>query len=99
MKLVLTEYARRRLLLHFLFLAEAFSEDHAERVLTKVDEALQYLMGHPGAGQFEDQLIGFEPRHRRWVVDHYKIVYQLFEDHIVVTDIFDSRQDSKKVKG
>jgi plasmid stabilization system protein ParE len=99
MKLVITEHARRSLLVHFVFLAESSSIDHAERVIQKVDEAMNYLAGHPGAGQFEDQLVEFEPRHGRWVVDHYKIIYQVFEDQLVITDIFDSRQDPRKMKG
>ena len=99
MRLVITEHARRSLLIHFVFLAETLSIDHAERIVLKIDEALNYLADHPGVGQFEDQLVGFEPRHRRWVVDNYKIIYQVFDDQLLITDIFDSRQDPKKMRG
>ncbi len=37
--------------------------------------------------------------HRRWVVGHYKLIYLVLEDQLVITDFFDTRQDPKKMKG
>lgn len=58
-----------------------------------------YLRHHPGAGQFEPELEDLGEGHRRWVAGNYKIVYLIHGYVIRVTDIFDARQDPRKMRG
>ncbi|MEL6538970.1 MAG: hypothetical protein AAFQ98_26375 [Bacteroidota bacterium] len=46
----------------------------------------------------EPSLSEFGKQHRRIIVRHVKIVYLIMEDHIRVTDFFDSRQRPDKLK-
>lgn len=77
----------------------AYDENYAQRTLDLIDAGILFLSENPGAGQFETELDHLGYGHRRWVVGHYKLVYLLKEDYLVITDIFDSRQDPGKMKG
>jgi len=37
--------------------------------------------------------------HRRIIEGHFKIVYKIERDIIYITDFFDTRQDTGKIKG
>jgi len=58
------------------------------------------LAERPKVGQMEPTLETMEMGHRRIIIGHFKIIYRIDEvlDAIFVTDIFDSRQNPKKVR-
>jgi len=82
-----------------------YSEEWSDVALAKVDSELKaqlrYLANHPKTGAFEDLVTigkdGF--RYRRVIVWHLKVVYKIVGNEIHVTDIFDTRQDPRKMKG
>lgn len=84
---------------HWDFLIEAYDEDHAQRTLDLIDDGITFMSKHPGAGQYETELDHLGRGHRHWVVGYYKLVYLIFEDYLVMTKIFDTRQDRAKMKG
>lgn len=98
MKVVVTTAARRRLKILLQFYLYAHGEAYASRVLNAVQEAIHWLGEHPGAGAPE-AWIDSGRTHRRWVVGHIKLVYLVKGKILRITDIFDSRQDPRKMIG
>jgi len=66
-----------------------------DQILDKADEILTNIY----LGQKEDYLEHLQLSHRRVIVGNYKIIYNVKEDYILTTDIFDTRQDPTKMKG
>ena len=66
-----------------------------DKILAKADKLLE----NPYLGQQEEYLEHIGQSHRRVIEGYYKIIYKLEGETIVITDIFDSRQDPSKMKG
>ena len=66
-----------------------------DRILAKADK----LVENPYIGQQEEYLEHMGQSPRRIIEGSYKIIYRVEGEMIVVTDIFDSRQDPEKMKG
>ena len=75
------------------------SNETRERIADRVFDAIDRLRDHPGSGQYEPWLDILQMKHRRLVVGKFKIVYRISNELIIVTDIFDARQDPKRMKG
>ncbi len=56
------------------------------------------LKNLPNIGQEEEQLKSLNLGHRYLVEGNYKIVYRLVDQIVLVTDVFDTRQDPEKMK-
>lgn len=56
------------------------------------------LKDFPEMGPIEDNLKHLNLQHRYLVQGNYKIIYRIKGKVIYVTDIFDTRQDPKKMK-
>ena len=67
----------------------------SDKILDKADN----LLPNPYIAQVEEKLAHLGLSHRRIVVDNYKVVYTIKEDHILIADIFDVHQDPSKMKG
>lgn len=65
-----------------------------DNILARADE----LLGNPYMGQYEEYLEHLGQSHRRIIEGHYKIIYKIKGEMIIITDIFDSRQDPSKMK-
>ena len=57
------------------------------------------LAVHPQIGQKEEYLEHLGKSHRRLIEGHFKIIYRIEDDMVYITDFFDIRQDSMKMKG
>jgi toxin ParE1/3/4 len=99
MKVVVSAPARAALMSHWRFMLEAYDEAYAQRTLDLINAGIRFIADSPGAGQYETALDHMGQGHRRWVVGHYKLIYLVLEDQLVITDFFDTRQDPKKMKG
>ena len=101
MKVIYSENALEQLqntldfLVHTLEIPPHKAIQIRDQILDRADAILANIY----IGQKEDYLEHLELSHRRIVVSHYKIIYNIKEDHILITDIFDARQDPKKMKG
>ena len=74
--------------------------------LEKIDSLIDVLFNradslgqNPNLGQYEDYLEHLHQGHRRLVEGHFKIIYKVEPEHIIVTDFFDTRQDPEEMKG
>lgn len=75
------------------------SKEVRERIAHRIFDAIEGLADHPRSGQAEPWLDMLNMGHRRLVVGKFKIVYRIEGHQIIVSDIFDARQDPRKMKG
>lgn len=66
-----------------------------KRILNKAEK----LKTNPFIGQKEDFLNHLNQGHRRVIIGPYKVIYLLNSKDVIITDIFDCRQDPLKMKG
>jgi plasmid stabilization system protein ParE len=98
MKLVVTEHAWSSLANLTDYWSTFRAADRIDEQVDALWSQVDWLLQHPMAGQFEDQLHDLGLGHRRWVFGELKIVYRIAEDELIVTDFFDSRQDPRRMK-
>jgi toxin ParE1/3/4 len=55
------------------------------------------LKEHPNLGAIEDNLAELGLGHRFLVERNYKIIYRLEGQFVLITDVFDTRQDPRKL--
>jgi plasmid stabilization system protein ParE len=55
------------------------------------------LKGHPNLGVVEEQLAELGLGHRFLVEGNYKIIYRTEGQYVLITDVFDTRQDPDKI--
>lgn len=58
----------------------------------------EILQTHADVGQEEETLKSLKEGHRYLIKGNYKIIYKLQGSTVYITDVFDSRQDPKKLK-
>ena len=100
MKLIYTEQAYLSLEEMLLFLkAQGFNQSQLKALSARIFSKANQLLQVPYSGQKEDYLEHLKLEYRRLVEGHCKIIYRVENQHIFIIDIFDSRQDPKKMKG
>ena len=92
-----TEQAIERLEEILSFLRLSMPEEAVLQVGKKLLDKAESLKQYPYKGQQEELLQSIGIGHRRPVVDHYKIIYRVTATSIYITDIFDTRQDPRKM--
>jgi len=98
-RVVITKTALSNLEHGLIFMREKHSEKLCLEVGEEVIRSTNNLIKNPKIGQTEQSLLGMKLGHRRILVGHFKIIYRLVKDQdiILITDIFDSRQDPNKI--
>ena len=101
MRLVFTEQAQQSMNNSFLFLLEeqGVPSQKIDEFRDNLKLAIKQLLKNPYLGQRETRLQYLNKDHRRLIEGYFKIIYFIKDDSIYITDIFDSRQDPKKMKG
>ena len=98
MKLVYTEQALDSLQEILDFIGPHVSHEKMLATRDQIWDAADTLLLNPFKGQKEPFLEHLKLSHRRLVESHFKIIYRIEGEYIFITDIFDSRQDSDKMK-
>ena len=98
MRIIWTRFAVTSLHDVFVYYAEAASPSVAKKIRARLVSEVKKLAKFPLAGQIEDSLLPLKQQHRYLLKGHYKIIYRIAEGEIVITDIFDTRQNPKKIK-
>ena len=80
------------------FIAQKSIQRAIKTVEAILDQADQ-LITHPYSGQKEEGLQHLSDNYRYLVKDHYKTIYQVLEQRVVIIQVFDTRQDPSKMKG
>ncbi len=97
MKIVWSDFASANLKDVFSYHKEAAGENIARNLRNKIFETTKQLENHPLSGQVEASLMHLGEGHRYLVSGNYKIVYRIIEDVVLITDLFDTRQDPIKI--
>ncbi len=101
MKVVVSPEAEERLMSSLELYATYMSDASVKRRRQRVMDGLRFLALHPRSGSYAEEIRPGEDglRYRKWVVDHFKIIYKIVGEEIRVSDNFDGRQDPRKMKG
>ena len=99
MELRITDYAIAHLVESVELTLSGASIEKREEVIEQVLEETRRLIQWPHAGQVEVWLAGREHEYRRLVAGNFKIIYRIEGEVIQVTDIFDARQDPRRMRG
>jgi len=51
----------------------------------------------PNQGQIKYNLEKLEQNHRYLVCGNYKLIYRIFENQVIINDVFDTKQDPEKM--
>lgn len=95
----LTANSRRRLLHIRDYHTQHGNAEKGNRVARTILKEAQRLEKHPELGQVEANLESEGKGHRYLLVKQlYKIIYLIAWPFIIITDIFDTRQDPNKMK-
>jgi plasmid stabilization system protein ParE len=97
MKVIWTEFAVDSLYDIYKYYKEAASKNVAQRIKSRIFSATRQLKRHPESGQLEPNLEQLGEDHRYLVEGNYKIIYRKVSEGVLITDIFDTRQDPKKM--
>ena len=74
------------------------SDKVADKIRKSVFDSTRPLIKDPLIGAIEENLTDLKQGHRYLVEGNYKIIYKVFQNNIYITDIFDCRQNPKKMK-
>lgn len=97
MKLVWTEFAIENLKIIFDYHASKASRKVAHNIRKQIFKSTKQLIQHPESGQIELYLEKFNQQHRYILSGHYKIIYKVDCEYIIINDIFDTRQNPIKM--
>jgi toxin ParE1/3/4 len=97
MKVIWTDFASNSLLDIYKFYKEAANENVAQRIKFRIFKATSRLIKHPLSGQIEPNLNILKEDHRYLIEGNYKIIYKKIKEGILITDVFDTRQDPIKI--
>lgn len=97
-QIIWTNFAISELKKIFLYYRMAANERVAEKIRSSIFESTRPLLKDPLIGAIEENLIELKQQHQYLVVGNYKIIYRVIASKIYVTDIFDCRQNPKKMK-
>lgn len=97
MKIIWSDFSSDILVGIFIYHKENAGSAIAKRIKTNIFKATKQLIKHPFSGQIEESLKHLGEEHRYLVEGNYKIVYKQVNEGILITDIFDTRQDPIKI--
>jgi len=97
MKIYWSDFAIEMLLEIYTYYKENASPLIARKIKNEIFAATNQLKKHPASGQIEFNLDKLKEGHRYLVKDNYKIIYKEVPEGLLITDIFDTRQDPIKL--
>jgi len=97
MKIIWTDFASETLKEIYKYYKEVAGENVARKIKTNIFLATKQLEKHPQSGQIEKSLEQLKGGDRFLVEKNYKIIYRKVKEGILITDVFDSRQDPVKI--
>jgi plasmid stabilization system protein ParE len=97
MRVIWSDFASTSLYDIYKYYKEAAGKNVARRIKSRIFYAARHLNRHPESGQIEPNLNQLGENHRYIVEGNYKIIYKKVIDGILITDVFDTRQDPIKM--
>ncbi len=97
MKIIWTDFAIENLKSIFEYYANKASRKVAHKIRKQILESTKQLVQNPQSGQLELHLEKLNQQYRYILSSNYKIIYKVVREYIVITDIFDTRQNPIKM--
>jgi toxin ParE1/3/4 len=97
MKIIWTDFASEILSEIYHYYKENASPVVAQKIKSEIFIATRLLKDHPSSGHIELNLEKLNEGHRYLVKGNYKIIYKKIPEGILITDVFDTRQDPVKI--
>ena len=97
MKIIWTDFASETLSEIYQYYKENAGLTIAKKIKTEIFTATRQLIQHPSSGQIELNLEKLNEGHRYLLKGNYKIIYKNIPEGMLVTDVFDTRQDPIKI--
>jgi len=97
MKVIWSDFAAISLYDIFKYYEAAASKNVAQRIKSRIFSATRQLKRYPESGQIEPSLKLLGENHRYLVEGNYKIIYRKVPEGILISDVFDTRQDPVKM--
>ncbi len=98
MKIIWSDFASETLRDIFQYHKEVAGKHIAHKLKAKIFNSTKQLIHHPNSGKIEKSLKQLGEEHRYLVCRNYKIVYKKVKEGILITDVFDTRQDPIKIQ-
>jgi len=97
MKIIWSDFSSEILIEIFQYYKEKAGYSVAQKIKSNIFQSTKQLIKHPTSGQIELTLENLGEGHRYLVEGNYKIIYKRVKEGILITDIFDTRQDPVKI--
>ncbi len=97
MEIVWTETAKNDLNNIFNFLKVKISIKKSQNIIINIIKKVEILEKMPLIGQKEPKFKGLRKDYRRIIERHYKIIYHISSDTLLINRVFDSRQNPNKL--
>lgn len=93
MKIIWSDFASETLSEIYQYYKEKASPTIAQKIKAEIFTATRQLKKHSSSGQIEINLEELNEGHRYLVKGNYKIIYKKISEGMLITDVFDTRQD------
>ena len=97
MKIIWSDFASEMLIEIYRYYKVKASIAIAKKIRIEIFTATQQLKKHPVSGPIELNLEKINEGHRYLVKGNYKIIYKEVAEGVLITDVFDTRQDPLKI--
>ena len=97
MKIIWTDFAIENLKDIFDFYLENANKKVAHKIRKRILNSTNQLKINPALGPIEIYLESLNKNHRYLVIDNYKVIYRVFENQVIINDVFDTRQNPVKM--
>lgn len=98
MKVVWTDFAIKNLQDFFDYYAFKVNKKLAHKIRKQILKSSRQLIKNPNSCPIEPNLKILNKNHRYLVCGHYKLIYRVVDDEIIINDIFDTRQNPAKIR-
>ncbi|MFO7701717.1 MAG: type II toxin-antitoxin system RelE/ParE family toxin [Psychroflexus maritimus] len=97
MKIVWTDFAIRNLKDIFDFYCTKANKKVAHKIRKQILNTSKQLKNNPYSGPLEQNLERLNKNHRYLVTGHYKLIYRVMDNQVIINDVFDTRQNPSKM--
>lgn len=97
MRIIWSDFSSEILIEIYQYYIEKAGSPVAQKIKSNIFKSTKQLIKHPTSGQIELTLENLGEEHRYLVEGNYKIIYKKVKEGILITDIFDTRQDPVKI--
>ncbi len=96
-RIIWTAFAKECLKDISLYYTDVAGAGISRKIRRQIFHATRHLIKHPESGQVEPFLQGQDREFHYCIAGNYKIIYTIAEEGILITDVFDTRQNPVKM--